>query len=79
MKNNSTTICYKEQNNGLPSSLPVLIDSEGIYNSILFDDKGITCYMNINDQRTYLKNVRDNKLISACTIEGIINPFSTNL
>ena len=62
--NNSTTICYKAQENGLPSSLMILIDNEEIqdcYNYIIFDDKGVPSYMNINNQSVYVENVRGNK------------------
>lgn len=62
--NNSTTICYKTQESGLPYSLMILIDNEEIrdcYNYIIFDDKGIPSYMNINNQSVYVENVRGNK------------------
>lgn len=62
--NNSITICYKAQESGLPYSLMILIDNEEIrdcYNYIIFDEKGIPSYININNQSVYVENVRGNK------------------
>lgn len=73
--NESTIIGYKQQENGLPSSLILLVKDEEIedyYNYVIFDKNGIPSYMNINNQSVYIGNVRGNKYDLL-----IINPDQT--
>lgn len=61
--NDRTAIFYKEKDNGLPSSLLILSNDEicDYFGYILFDEKGIPFYMNINNQSVYVENIKGNK------------------
>ena len=57
-----TVICYKESNNGLPSSLLILRNDEenpDFFNYVTFDSAGKPSYMNMNNQHVFIQNISD--------------------